>query len=86
MPQTSPLTTDEVRMCVIAHHKVRKLIKGMAMIMCMEHLPIPSKTTKRVKNIMMNVGRNLLPTHMYQIEEVALVIFVAVFNIMIRNR
>ena len=55
-------------MCVIAHHKVRKLIKGMAMIMCMEHLPIPSKTTKRVKNIMMNVGRNLLPTHMYQID------------------
>ena len=46
----------------------------------------PDSIQNNKKNIMMNVGRNLLPTHMYQIEEVALVIFVAVFNIMIRNR
>merc|ERR1719167_264327 len=53
------LDFDETRMRVAAHHMVRNLTAGMAMITCRDHLLLSIKNN--LKNIMMTLGRNLLP-------------------------
>ena len=53
------LDFDETRMHVAAHHIVRNLTAGMAMITCRDHLLLSIKNN--LKNIMMTLGRNLLP-------------------------
>jgi len=51
------LDFDENRMRVAAHHMVRNLTAGMAMITCRDHLLLSIKNN--LKNIMMTLGRNL---------------------------
>ena len=53
------LNFHETRMLVAAHHIVRNLTAGMAMITCRDHLLLSIKNN--LKNIMMTLGRNLLP-------------------------
>merc|ERR1719166_668056 len=53
------LDFDETRMRVAAHHMVRNLTAGMAMITCRDHLLLSIKNN--LKNIMMTLGRNLMP-------------------------
>merc|ERR1719234_2819719 len=53
------LDFDETRMRVAAHHMVRNLTAGMAMITCRDPLLLSIKNN--LKNIMMTLGRNLLP-------------------------
>merc|ERR1719293_10146 len=57
--QDFALDHDETRMRVAAHHMVRNLTAGMAMITCRDHLLLSIKNN--LKNIMMTLGRNLLP-------------------------
>merc|ERR1719361_3079871 len=51
------LDFDETRMRTVAHHMVRNLTAGMAMITCRDHLLLSIKNN--LKNIMMTLGRNL---------------------------
>merc|ERR1719334_2732658 len=60
------LDFDETRMRVAAHHMVRNLTAGMAMITCRDHLLLSIKNN--LKNIMMTLGRNLLPSQMDAID------------------
>merc|ERR1719266_2820145 len=60
------LDFDETRMRVAAHHMVRNLTAGMAMITCRDHLLLSIKNN--LKNIMMTLGRNLLPDQVSAID------------------
>ena len=60
------LDFDEQRMRVSAHHMVRNLTAGMAMITCRDHLLLSIKNN--LKNIMMTLGRNLLPSQVDAID------------------
>jgi CCR4-NOT transcription complex subunit 1 len=60
------LDFDETRMRVAAHHMVRNLTAGMAMITCRDHLLLSIKNN--LKNIMMTLGRNLLPGQVVAID------------------
>jgi len=51
------LDFDETRMRTAAHHMVRNLTAGMAMITCRDHLLLSIKNN--LKNIMMTLGRGL---------------------------
>ena len=53
------LNFDESRMRIAAHSMVRNLTAGMAMITCRDHLLLSIKNN--LKNIMVTLGRNLLP-------------------------
>merc|ERR1719266_1741022 len=60
------LDFDETRMRVAAHHMVRNLTAGMAMITCRDHLLLSIKNN--LKNIMVTLGRNLLPDQVNAID------------------
>jgi CCR4-NOT transcription complex subunit 1 len=61
------LDYDETRMRVAAHHMVRNLTAGMAMITCRDHLLLSIKNN--LKNIMMTLGRaNMQPDQVSAID------------------
>ena len=60
------LDFDENRMRVAAHSMVRNLTAGMAMITCRDHLLQSIKNN--LKNIMVTLGRNLMPNQMDAID------------------
>ncbi len=60
------LDHDEHRLRASAHHMVRNLTAGMAMITCRDHLLISIKNN--LKNFMVTLGRNLSPQQQEAIE------------------
>ena len=60
------LDFDENRMRVAAHSMVRNLTAGMAMITCRDHLLLSIKNN--LKNIMVTLGRNLMPSQVEAID------------------
>merc|ERR1719282_2020612 len=60
------LDFDENRMRGAAHSMVRNLTAGMAMITCRDHLLLSIKNN--LKNIMVTLGRNLMPSQVEAID------------------
>ncbi len=66
------LDHDENRLRAAAHHMVRNLTAGMAMITCRDHLLLSIKSN--LKNFMVTLGRNLTPQQQEAIEMTVAVI------------